>query len=57
MPSESTYPSLPIPDVDIWGFLFERKDKPFGDDKGKPKHLFFEPHVSATLTRSNSDIF
>jgi 4-coumarate--CoA ligase len=34
MPFESQYPSLPIPDVDLWGFLFERKDKPFSDDKG-----------------------
>jgi 4-coumarate--CoA ligase len=34
MPSESTYPNLPIPDVDLWAFLFERKDKPFADDKG-----------------------
>jgi hypothetical protein len=35
MPSESTYPNLPIPDVDLWGFLFERKEKPYSDDKGK----------------------
>jgi hypothetical protein len=34
MPSESKYPSLQIPDVDLWAFLFERKDKPFGDNKG-----------------------
>jgi hypothetical protein len=35
MPSESKFPSLQIPDVDLWGFLFERKDRPFADDKGK----------------------
>jgi hypothetical protein len=35
MPSESKYPSLQIPDVDLWAFLFERKDKPFVDDKGR----------------------
>jgi hypothetical protein len=34
MPSESKYPKIDIPDVDLWGFLFERKDRPFGDDKG-----------------------
>jgi hypothetical protein len=34
MPSDSKYPSLPIPDTDLWGFLFERKDKPFPDNKG-----------------------
>lgn len=34
MPTESTYPSIDIPDVDVWGLLFERKDRPFPDDKG-----------------------
>jgi 4-coumarate--CoA ligase len=34
MPTESTYPSIDIPDVDLWAFLFERKDRAFGDDKG-----------------------
>jgi hypothetical protein len=34
MPFESKFPSLPIPDVDLWAFLFERKDKGFTDDKG-----------------------
>ena len=38
MPTESQYPSISIPNQDIWGFLFERKDgpfpgKPFPDDK------------------------
>ena len=34
MPAESTYPKLDIPNVDVWGFLFERKDRPYPDDKG-----------------------
>jgi 4-coumarate--CoA ligase len=34
MPTKSNYPEVPIPDVDLWAFLFERKDKPFRDDKG-----------------------
>lgn len=38
MPIESTYPSLQIPDVDLWAFLFERKDKNFADDKGMSLH-------------------
>ncbi|KAF7716212.1 4-coumarate--CoA ligase [Penicillium ucsense] len=33
MPVSSTYPSVDIPDVDIWSFLFDRKDRPFPDDK------------------------
>jgi 4-coumarate--CoA ligase len=35
MPTKSSYPELPIPDTDLWGFLFERKDKPYPDDKGR----------------------
>ena len=35
MPTESTYPRLDIPNVDIWGLLFERKDIQYPDDKGK----------------------
>lgn len=34
MPSKSKYPSISIPNTDLWGFLFERKDKPYPDDKG-----------------------
>lgn len=34
MPVSSRYPPVDIPDLDIWSFLFERKDKPFPDDKG-----------------------
>ena len=34
MPTESTYPRIDIPNVDIWDYLFERNDRPFPDDKG-----------------------
>ncbi|KAL9117272.1 MAG: hypothetical protein Q9187_006194 [Circinaria calcarea] len=33
MPTESTYPPFQVPTTDLWGFLFERKDKHFPDDK------------------------
>jgi 4-coumarate--CoA ligase len=37
MPTESSYPRIDIPDIDIWTFLFERKpeDRQFPEDKGK----------------------
>jgi len=35
MPTGSPLPSFDVPKDDLWGFLFERKDKPFPDDKGK----------------------
>lgn len=35
MPTDSTYPAVDIPDVDLWTFLFERKDRPYPDGKGK----------------------
>ncbi|EAW13891.1 acyl--CoA ligase [Aspergillus clavatus NRRL 1] len=33
MPVASAYPSMDIPNVDLWTFLFERKDRAFPDDK------------------------
>ncbi|KAI4225672.1 MAG: hypothetical protein LQ349_007019 [Xanthoria aureola] len=33
MPTESTYPPVDIPPVDIWGLIFERKDREFPDEK------------------------
>ena len=33
MPTESLYPKVDIPNVDLWTFLFERNDRPFPDDK------------------------
>lgn len=35
MPTDSPFPSIDIPNVDIWGFLFERKDRKFPGDKGE----------------------
>ncbi|CAG5183837.1 uncharacterized protein ALTATR162_LOCUS10777 [Alternaria atra] len=46
MPSESQYPSLPIPDVDLWAFLFERKDRPYADDKV----IYFDPYTKRSYT-------
>ncbi|KAF2740343.1 4-coumarate-CoA ligase-like protein [Polyplosphaeria fusca] len=46
MPSESKYPSIPIPDIDLWAFLFERKDKSFPDDKV----IYFDPYTSRSYT-------
>jgi hypothetical protein len=34
MPTESPYPRMEIPDVGLWDFLFERKDRPYPDDHG-----------------------
>lgn len=39
MPTESSFPPIVIPNLDVWAFLFERKDKPFPDDKGRTPHL------------------
>ncbi|KAH7551339.1 hypothetical protein BM1_09655 [Bipolaris maydis] len=33
MPSNSPFPDVEIPDVDLWGLMFERKDRDFSDDK------------------------
>lgn len=33
MPTESLYPKIDIPNVDIWSLLFENKDRPYPDNK------------------------
>lgn len=33
MPAESYLPSFEVPNKDLFSFLFDRKDKPFSDDK------------------------
>lgn len=44
MPTKSTYPDLDIPNVDIWTFLFERKDREYPDDKV----IFVDPDANRT---------
>jgi hypothetical protein len=35
MPTESSYPAVDIPNVDLWGLVFEQKRKEaFPDDQG-----------------------
>lgn len=46
MPTKSSYPEVPIPDIDLWEFLFERKDKPFPDDKV----IYFDPYTTRSYT-------
>jgi 4-coumarate--CoA ligase len=33
MPTDSSFPTVEIPNVDLWGFMFERKDRNFSDDQ------------------------
>ncbi|KAL1877094.1 hypothetical protein VTK73DRAFT_8902 [Phialemonium thermophilum] len=49
MPHSSSFPSLNIPDVDLWTFLCERKEKPFPDDK----EIFTEAETDRTYTYSH----
>jgi 4-coumarate--CoA ligase len=39
MPIQSLHTPFDIPDVDIWSLMFERKDREFPDDQGKPAPL------------------
>lgn len=43
MPVSSSYPSFEVPNLDLWNFLFERKDKPYPDDKST---LYLLPAVN-----------
>jgi len=42
MPSKSPFPDVEIPDVDLWGLMFDRKSKDFADDKGTTPTNFLE---------------
>ncbi|KAK5020342.1 hypothetical protein LTR16_000960 [Cryomyces antarcticus] len=46
MPTKSSYPDVEIPDKDIWGFLFERKDRPYPDDKV----IYVDPYTDRSYT-------
>ncbi|KAK4553286.1 hypothetical protein LTR86_009586 [Recurvomyces mirabilis] len=48
MPAESKYPPINIPNVGLWDFLFERKDRDFPDDKP----IFVDADTNASLTYS-----
>jgi 4-coumarate--CoA ligase len=39
MPTDSALPRIDILNVDLWGFLFERKDREFPDNKGTSCNL------------------
>ena len=34
MTVKSTYPAIDIPELDLWTFFFERKDRAYPDTKG-----------------------
>jgi len=34
MPTKSSFPDVAIPDVDLWGLMFDRKNNGFSDDQG-----------------------
>lgn len=46
MPTESKYPLIDIPKTDLWGFLFERKDKEYPDDKV----IYHDPYTKRSYT-------
>ncbi|KAL8681892.1 MAG: hypothetical protein Q9186_002049 [Xanthomendoza sp. 1 TL-2023] len=46
MPTESTYPPINIPNVDIWGLIFERDDRLFPDHK----LIYLDPETHRSYT-------
>ncbi|KAF2090520.1 4-coumarate-CoA ligase-like protein [Saccharata proteae CBS 121410] len=46
MPTSSPYPSIDIPNVDLWGLLFERKDRPFPEDHV----IYLDPNTNRSYT-------
>ncbi|KXS94925.1 hypothetical protein AC578_3933 [Pseudocercospora eumusae] len=55
MPTKSSFPDIDIPNVDLWAFIFDRKDRDFSDDKviyrscnSHRKYTFREVKAAAT---------
>lgn len=46
MPTKSSHPDVDVPNVDVWAFLFERKDKSFADDKV----IYADPETNRSYT-------
>ncbi|KAL8654145.1 MAG: hypothetical protein Q9210_001691 [Variospora velana] len=46
MPTTSTFPPIQIPQTDVFGLIFERKDRPFPDDK----IIYLDPETSRSYT-------
>ncbi|ORY11198.1 4-coumarate-CoA ligase-like protein [Clohesyomyces aquaticus] len=46
MPIESKYPLIDIPDTDVWGLMFERKDRAYPDDKV----IYYDPYTTRSYT-------
>ncbi|KAI4153253.1 MAG: hypothetical protein LQ341_000557 [Variospora aurantia] len=46
MPTTSTFLPIQIPQTDVFGLIFERKDRPFPDDK----IIYLEPETSRSYT-------
>jgi 4-coumarate--CoA ligase len=56
MPTKSPFADITIPDTDLWGLMFDRKDRDFPDDKviyrainSDRKHTFADTKALATL--------
>ncbi|PSK55337.1 4-coumarate--CoA ligase-like 7 [Elsinoe australis] len=54
MPSDSLYPKIDIPNISLWDFLFERKDKAFGDDKVIFKDAYTQRSYNFAQTKSTA---
>ncbi|KAI9843181.1 MAG: hypothetical protein M1837_006543 [Sclerophora amabilis] len=55
MPTESTYTRVEVPNLDLWAFLFERKDREYPEDKGKPLSTPMPPLLTISLTANTPD--
>ena len=58
MPTDSSFPPVDIPNVDLWGLMFDRKSKDFQDDQGTfnqsiDLHSHFSPPQSPLPTCSH----
>jgi hypothetical protein len=52
MPAKSPFPDVEAPNVDLWGLMFDRKEKGFSANKG----MLFERQEEQQILTTRSDI-
>jgi 4-coumarate--CoA ligase len=57
MPTKSPFPDVDIPDVDLWGLMFDRKDREFPDDKVIYRAINSDRNYTFADTKSLATLF
>ncbi|KAB2104381.1 putative 4-coumarate--CoA ligase 1 [Alternaria gaisen] len=57
MPTKSPFPDVKIPSVDLWGLMFDRKDRDFSDDKVIYRAINSDQRYTFADVKSHATLF